>query len=118
MNFTTTQQRQPKAQIEGLRIETGGSVMLSPLAETIPSDTQQPSNTKVLYVFGGIITALLVGTAIGWILNAHFAQVAKEKAELAKEKAELAASAAKFNLQRNQAQIDNFCLKNSSLAKK
>jgi hypothetical protein len=111
MNFITTQQKQPNAQIEGLRIETGGSVMLSPLVETIPSDTQQPSNMKVLYVFSGVITALCVGTAIGWVLNAHFAQVAKEKAELA-------ASAAKFDLQRNQAQIDNFCLENSSLVKK
>lgn len=107
MNFIATQQRQAKPQIEGLRIETGGSVMLSPLAEPIPNDVQQPSNIKVVYFFGGAIVFLLIGTGIGWNIANHLAQAATQKAQLE-------ASAAKFNLAQNQVHIDNFCKANAS----
>ena len=104
-----TQEKQPKRTIEGLQIETGGSVVVSPFADVIP-DEAQPSTTKICYVFGGAITAILIGTAIGWGLCDYFTSAAKQKAEMA-------AMAAQLNLAQNQAKIDNFCRENSSLGK-
>lgn len=110
MNLKTAERQKLKQQfrqpIEGLQIETGGSVIVSPLASVI-RDEDQPSNSKIFMVFGGAIATLLIGTAIGWMMNAHFTQAAKDKAELA-------AMTAEFNLKKNQSQIDNFCKANSS----
>lgn len=110
MNLKIRDKRPVAKEIEGLHIATGGFIVTNPLAESIP-ESNQPSDTKTFIVFGIAMSTLLVGTAMGWVMANHFSQVAKEKAELA-------ASAAKFDLQRNQAQIDNFCLENSSLVKK
>ena len=109
MNLKTTE-RLANRNIEGLHIATGGLVVVAPLASSIP-DEYQPSNSKVLYVFGIAIAALLIGAAVGWFLNAQLTQSAKEKAEMK-------AMAAQFNLQQNQAAIDNFCKQNSTLIKK
>ncbi len=92
--------------IEGLQIATGGSVVVSPLTDTI-RDEDQPSNSKILWVFGGAISILLIGGAIGWAIATHFAQASTEKAQLA-------ASVAKFDLAQNQTGIDNFCKANAS----
>lgn len=109
MNLKTRERPLTRSRIEGLQIETGGSVILSPFAE-IP-DECQPSNNKIFMVFGGAIATLLIGTAIGWGIATHFAQAATEKAQIE-------ASAAKFILSQNQAQIDNFCKANSNLSRK
>ena len=103
-----TQERQ-LTEIKGLHIETGGSVVGTSFVDLIP-DTAQPSTAKVCYVFGGAIIAILVGTGIGWSLCAHFNAAEKQKTEIA-------ATTAKLNLAQNQANIDNFCLQNSSLGK-
>lgn len=111
MNLKTAERQQSRQQIrqpiEGLQIETGGSVIVSPFASAI-RDEDQPSNTKAFVVFGGAIATLLMGTAMGWMMNAHFGQAATEKAKLE-------ASAAKFDLTQNQAQINAFCKANSNL---
>lgn len=109
MNLKTAQRPLTRNRIEGLQIETGGSVILSPFAD-IPDDCQ-PSNTKALTVFGGAIAMLLVGTIIGWTVSGHFAQTAKDKAELAAMNAE-------FILKKNQIEIDNFCKASSSFGGK
>lgn len=109
MNLKTAQRPLTRSRIEGLQIETGGSVILSPFAD-IPDDCQ-PSNSKIFMVFGGAIAMILVGTVIGWTVNGHFAQTAKDKAELAAINAE-------FRLKKNQVEIDNFCKANSSFGGK
>ena len=109
MNLKTRERPLTRNRIEGLQIETGGSVILSPFADSIPDDCQ-PSNTKALTVFGGAIAMILIGTVIGWTVSGHFAQTAKDKAELATMNAE-------FILKKNQVEIDNFCKANSSLLK-
>lgn len=110
MNLKTAERQQSRQPIEGLQIETGGSVIVSPFASAI-RDEDQPSNTKAFMAFGGAIATLLMGAAMGWMINAHFGQAAIEKAQLA-------AGAAKFELGQNQAQIDAFCKANSSFGGK
>ena len=101
-----TQQRQRKESIEGLHIETGGSIVVSPIASNVPI-TQQPSNSKILLVFS---IAIFLGTAIGWFLNHSFTQKNVEKAELS-------ALIAKSELAKKQEQIDIWCKANSSISK-
>lgn len=99
-----TQQYYQNQSIEGLHIETGGSILVSPIASNIPV-TQQPSNSKIIFVFS---IAIFLGCAIGWFLNSSFT-----KSDL--KKAELSALTAKLELDKNKEQIDNFCRANSSI---
>lgn len=91
-----------KRNIESLHLETGGSVIVSPIVSSV----SQPSNYKIFVA----VLILFVGAAIGWVLCNYFTQEAKNEAELK-------ALSATTALTKNQEQIDNFCKENSSIGK-
>jgi hypothetical protein len=91
---------------EGLHIETGGSILVSPVASKI-SDTQQPTNSKIVFVFSIV---LLLSSAIAGFLGYSISQKKVEKAELS-------ALIAKSELAKKQEQIDIWCRANSSISK-
>ena len=99
---------------EGLHIETGGSILVSPFgyphgepfASKI-SDAQQPTNLKILLVFSIV---LLLSSAIAGFLGYSISQKKVEKAELS-------ALIAKSELAKKQEQIDIWCRENSSIGK-
>lgn len=99
-----------RQQLANLHLNAGGAVVVS---SHEPDFTRhpEPSGCKQLWVFGGGLGLLVAGAVAGYFVTNAINQKALSEAE---SKAVIA----NFNLQRNQAKIDEFCKANSSFGSK